>query len=127
MMSKKVLNSYLGRNQLLQVSVDHVQFEKFKFEDTGFRIHEYLFFVRKNKQVVKIVTSCPEFSSGFVFQNLRSVTFPKLNWPWLVNYLAYFTNKIQQKNRERHRALVLETISTHDIGICYLMESFLIN
>ena len=79
MLSKKVLNSLLGRNQLLQVSVDHVQFEKFKFEDTGFRLHAYLFFVCKNKQVVKIVTSCPEFSSGFVCQNLRSVTFPKLN------------------------------------------------
>ena len=55
MLSKKVLNSYLGRNQLLQVSVDHVQFENFKFKDTGFRIHEYLFFVCKNNQIVKIV------------------------------------------------------------------------
>ena len=63
----------------IQVSVEYVQFEKFKFEDTGFRIHEYLFFVFKNNQVEKIMTSCPQFSSGFAYQNSRSMTFPKFN------------------------------------------------
>ena len=65
----------------------------------------------KISRLWKLWPAAQNFLSGFVFQNLRSVTFPKLNWPWLVNYLAYFTNKIQQKNRERHRALVLETKS----------------
>ena len=91
-----------------------------KLLNTGFRIHAYLFFVCKNKQAEKIVTSCPEFSSRFVCQNLRSLTFPKLNWPLFTNYgnkiqksvnhLAYFTETKSNKN------LILGTSSSMSFG-----------